>query len=122
MGCVNRHRTVPVNHKIFLLFSDTIFVFFLQFMSFFQFCRYYSEIFLSFSDKCFLSFLHLTSTVTFSFKNYIYVLCIELTIIILIQRLLTNPWKSESNYHHILKQRLGADSHYFLGSFHVYKK
>ena len=39
LGCV------PVNHKIFLLFSDTIFVFFLRFMSFFQFCRYYSEFF-----------------------------------------------------------------------------
>ena len=24
-----------------------------------------------------------------------------------------------SNYCHILKQRLGADSHYFLGSFNV---
>ena len=52
-------------------------------------------------------------------KNCIYVLCIELTIIILIQWLLTNPWKSETNYYHILKQRLGKDLHYFLGSFHV---
>ena len=54
-----------------------------------------------------------------AFKKCIYVLCIELAIIILIQGLLTNPWKSEANYYHILKQRLAIDSHYFLGCFHV---
>ena len=66
---------MPVNHKIFLLLSD-IFVFFFQFMSFFQFCKYYLEISLIFSDKFFLSFLHLTSTawcwLTFSIVLYTY--------------------------------------------------
>ena len=33
--------------------------------------------------------------------------------------LLTNPWKSETYYYHILKQSLGANSHYILGRFHV---
>ena len=37
MGCVNGHRTVPINHIIFLLFPDTIFVFFCNSCHFFTF-------------------------------------------------------------------------------------
>ena len=54
MGCVNGHRTVPVNHIIFLLFPDTIFVFFCNSCHFFTFVVTIQNFF--------LSFLHLTST------------------------------------------------------------
>ena len=56
MGCVNRHHTVPVNHKFFLLFLDTIFVFFFcNSCHFFSFIVLFRIFFLLFLFFCFFA-------------------------------------------------------------------
>ena len=58
MGCVNRHHTVPVNHKFFLLFLDTIFVFFFcNSCHFFGFIVLFRIFFFYFFSSCVFSAL-----------------------------------------------------------------